>query len=297
MTRLLQTTTTRSASYCSFLLSLLVYVTVGITLTPEQWLSRGDEALAGDQISQAIDFYQRGIQGLQEEEEEGEESSLLSVISLHTNLGTALSTIGQTADAIESYKTALLRFDKGIDEIVDKSYAAEAKAIAAQTTFFLGMEYQEIDNPRKAADAYAFANTLDPYHWASLANLGAVLYDELKQTDDALVAYNQAIELLTQTEEVPTDAPPEPSFVLSELHYRVGLCLTRDPNRKCARTNQPDQHISCQELATNALSLATEYNPRNELAKHMLATLTADATMTRASNDYVKLLFDDYARS
>jgi predicted TPR repeat methyltransferase len=48
-------------------------------------------------------------------------------------------------------------------------------------------------------------------------------------------------------------------------------------------------------MAANAFSLAMQYDPDNESAKHMLATVTADATMKRASNVYVKSLFDDYA--
>jgi predicted TPR repeat methyltransferase len=49
-------------------------------------------------------------------------------------------------------------------------------------------------------------------------------------------------------------------------------------------------------MATHAFSLAVQYDPENESAKHMLASITADATMTRASNDYVKNLFDEYAQ-
>ncbi|MGK3741742.1 MAG: putative TPR repeat methyltransferase [Bacillariaceae sp.] len=48
-------------------------------------------------------------------------------------------------------------------------------------------------------------------------------------------------------------------------------------------------------MANHAYSLAVQYDSDNESAKHMLATLTADATMKRASNKYVKDLFDYYA--
>jgi len=49
-------------------------------------------------------------------------------------------------------------------------------------------------------------------------------------------------------------------------------------------------------MANNAFAMAIQYDPDNsESAKHMLATHTADATMKRATNKYVKEMFDQYA--
>ena len=49
-------------------------------------------------------------------------------------------------------------------------------------------------------------------------------------------------------------------------------------------------------MANYAFSQAIQYAPdHSEAAKHMLATHTADATMTRATNKYVKEMFDSYA--
>ena len=218
-----------------------------------------------------------------------------SALSLQTNLGTALSSLGLEEEAVESYRSAVLQYTEGIKEIVDDTFKKDATDIAAQASFFLGMAYQDLDQPWKAADAYAYANTLDPYHWASLANLGAVLHDDLRQHGDALLAYNKAFDVLTQTAVEPTDPPAEPRYILSQLQYRIGLAITHDPNRKCAMMDDPTKEVSCNEMAANAFSLAMQYDPSNESAKHMLATVTADATIKRASNVYVKSLFDDYA--
>jgi len=110
-----------------------------------------------------------------------------------------------------------------------------------------------------------------------------------------LAAYNKAFEILTQTEHEPTDPPEQPKIMIAELQYRIGLCIQSDLSRKCALTDDPSTEVPCKELAAHAFALAVKYNPTHELAKHMLATVTADATMKRASNDYVKSLFDDYA--
>ena len=101
--------------------------------------------------------------------------------------------------------------------------------------------------------------------------------------------------MLTEKEN-PTDPPSEPRFILSQLQYRIGLCLNRDKERNCTTTVDPQTPVSCKEMATHAFSLAVQYDSENVAAKHMLATVTADATMKRASNDYVKDLFDNYAQ-
>ena len=266
------------------------------SLSADDWLAQGDEALSRGQFEEAVRFYETAseaydaVEGTKDSKE-----SLLTILSIETNKGTAHSSVGHVDKAVAAYEKALRRFDKDMEKITDDSSRKDAEMIAAQTAFFLGMEYHNSDKPTKAANAYALANNLDPMHWAAVANLGAVLYDVLDKTDEALVAYNQAIDILTQREVEPTDAPAEPAFVLSDLYYRVGLCLSKDPKRKCAMTNDQEKEVSCHELATNSFSKAVELNPDHSLAKHMLATLTADATMTRGSNEYVKKLFDDYA--
>jgi predicted TPR repeat methyltransferase/Tfp pilus assembly protein PilF len=284
---------------CLAFLLLLMITSILVTraamnddgLTTESLLELGDESLSQGDYAGAIEYYEKGVSLVSEDD------SLITAISLRTNLATALSSLGREEAAAESYRSAVLQYTKGIDEIVDKETKKEVTDIAAQASFFLGMVYQDLNQPQKAADAYSFANSLDPFHWASLANLGAVLHDELKQHDDALLAYNKAFEILTQTEVEPTDAPEEPKYILSQLQYRIGLAITHDPNRKCAIMDDPTKEVSCTEMAANAFSLATTYDPSNEAAKHMLATVTADATMKRASNVYVKSLFDDYAHN
>lgn len=273
-----------------FALVLCSVSVLSYELTPEDYLSQGDDALSKGSYKEAIDHYKTGIEILTEDE------SLLTIISLETNLATALSSIGLSGDAIEHYQNAITIYTDDIDDIADKEIAQYAKEITAHSAFFLGMELQDDGQAEKAVEAYGYAVVLDPNHWSALANLGSVLHDNLRNHDDALAAYNKAYEILTREDLTPTDPPTEPRFILSQLQYRIGLCLNHDPNRKCALTDDPNKEVSCKEMATHAFSLAVQYDPENESAKHMLATVTADATMKRASNTYVKSLFDDYAQ-
>lgn len=257
---------------------------------PEDYLTHGDDALSKGSYAEAIQYYHKGIGVLEEDQ------SLLTVLSLKTNLATALSSLGRTSDAIGHYQEAIAIFNEEIEEIADKQVARHAKDIVSQSAFFLGMELQDGDQTEKAVEAYGHAVSLDANHWSALANLGSVLHDKLLNYDEALTAYNKAYEILTGEGSEPTDPPEEPRFILSQLQYRIGLCLSHSMDRKCALTDDPDKEVSCQEMAAHAFSLAVKYDPENESAKHMLATITADATMKRASNAYVKNLFDDYAQ-
>mmetsp|Transcript_14596 Transcript_14596/g.22515 ORF Transcript_14596/g.22515 Transcript_14596/m.22515 type:complete len:498 (+) Transcript_14596:2-1495(+) len=262
--------------------------------SPEQFLEMGDKELASNALEEAVALYQKGLEGLHGDES----SSLVTAISLATNLGTSLSELGKEEESVEAYSQGLRHYQESFENISDLITRKDTTAIAAQASFFLGMVYQDLGLAEKAANSYSYANTLDPMHWSSLANLGALLQDHLKQHDDALLAYNKAYDILVQTSEEPTDAPEQPQYILAELQYRIGnLLMLNAPDRKCALIDSPDQEVSCRELANYAMSLALKYDPNHEAAKHMLATGTADATMTRASNEYVKSLFDDYANN
>lgn len=258
--------------------------------SPASYLASGDDALSTGAYKDAIHFYKSGIDHLTDDE------SVLTKLSLETNLATALSSTGETSEAIDHYKKAVATYSQTIDDIGHKEIAHHAKQIASQSSFFLGMELQDDGQAERAVEAYGYAVVLDPNHWSALANLGSVLHDTLRKHDEALAAYNKAYEILTSENVEPTDPPAEPRFILSQLQYRIGLCLNHDMKRKCALVDEPEKEVSCQEMATHAFSMAVQYDPENELAKHMLATVTADATMKRASNTYVKNLFDDYAQ-
>lgn len=259
------------------------------------FLGLGDEALSIDDYSNAIQYYEKGISHISPGKSKSDEE-LVQKISIYTNYGSALSTVSKIREAIDAYQKAISIHD---DEITNEASSNEdATMIAAQAAFYLGMTYHDEEKLLLAANAYALANTYDPKHWSSMANMGAVLMEMTPpQIDDSLIAYNRAYNILTSTTEEPTDYPPEPRFILSQLQYRIGMTITHDPTRKCYIMGDEDKNEkSCKELAAHAFSLATEYDDKNEHAKHMLATITADATVKRASNEYVTDLFEQYAK-
>jgi tetratricopeptide (TPR) repeat protein len=277
------------------LLGLLVLLTMPVVilsneLSPKDYLERGDDALLHGKYEQAIQFYQTGIESLSNHD------SIVTLLSLETNLATSLSSLDRSNDAVTHYQRAIAAYSKDIYGVIDEDMAQFAKQITSQAAFFLGMELQDGGEAEEAVDSYRYAVALEPNHWSALANLGSVLHDTLRNHGEALSAYNKAYEILTNDQISPIDPPEEPRFILSQLQYRIGLCLNHNPSRRCALTTDPDKEVSCQEMATHAFSLAVQYDPDNDSAIHMLATVTADATMERASNKYVKTLFDEYAQ-
>lgn len=188
------------------------------------FLSLGDSFLASEDIFGAIEHYKRAISLL-----DGSDSPVV-VISLYTNLGTALSSIGKNPEAADSYKAAIMVHS----EATEVSSPAEENEgdivsmrelgdIAAQASFYLGMVLQDMGDFNKAAKAYSYAGILDPYHWASFSNLGALLQDEFRDYSGAIVAYSKAYDILTQLDVEPTDAPFEPRYIVSQLKYRIGM--------------------------------------------------------------------------
>eukprot|EP00816_Leptocylindrus_hargravesii_P006055 CAMPEP_0196815820 /NCGR_PEP_ID=MMETSP1362-20130617/52083_1 /TAXON_ID=163516 /ORGANISM="Leptocylindrus danicus, Strain CCMP1856" /LENGTH=493 /DNA_ID=CAMNT_0042192937 /DNA_START=113 /DNA_END=1591 /DNA_ORIENTATION=+ len=271
--------------------------------TVSDLFEQGNEALGSNEANNlfaAISSYKTALSLLVSQSDDDVNMSkddTEMMLSLYINLGTAYSSVmeaGQEDRAIEAYKEALL---------VHKDYSTNPKNkknkdlddLAAQAAFFLGMIYQDTGEYRFAADAYAMAGTLDEYHWAALGNLGSVLQDHMKNPREAMLAYNKAYQIMTEDYMKATDMPENPAPILSQLQYRIGLAINASPDHKCVLQDDIDTPRDCKELATHAFSLATKYDPQNEPAKHMLASITADATMTRASNTYVTSLFDDYA--
>ena len=263
-------------------------------------VAKGDDALSMGDNAQAISSYQSAIEELQRMKsgDSMKDVPLVTVVSLLTNLATAYSALGQNEPAADFYQKALMAYNDGVKELTDEGSRKEVTSIAVQSAFFLGMVYQDMGQSRDAVDAYRYTTSLDPLNWASFANMGSVYQDYLSVFDRALEAYNEAYALLTASVE-PTDPPDEPQYVLSQLQYRIGLCISADPDRKCAVQNENGDTVpgDCKEFAAHAFSLAVQYDSSNTEAKRMLATITADATMKRADSAHVQTLFDDYAEN
>lgn len=286
----------------------------------DTFLEFGDMSLMNNDASQAVQFYQQGVDIVEQKNKNNYyDYSLAVAISLYTNLGSAYSALENESNRLEkaatSYQNALLLYRQRISYITDSIMIEDSTLIASEASFYLGMAYQDLRQFEFAIAAYQYANELDPYHWKSIANIGSIRHDNQADYSGALDAYNTAYNMLVNKfiAHQITDPPLEPRFLLSQLQYRIGLCwsqLVHDP-MKCKNihndgtiaVNDKDDTtsvvggVNCKEMATHAYAVAVEYNPDNTSAQHMLASITADATIERAANEYVKSLFDEYAHN
>ena len=165
----------------------------------EDYLGLGNAALMEDANARAIDLYEQGIASLALQQLGSKErqdststststssSTLVTRVSLETNLATAYSAIeGMRDSAYEHYEAAIRAYydyksstsetegkrnqGKAETETPDLD---DARSIVSQAAFFYGMELQD-HNARKATEMYGNAVRLDPELWAAWANLGA----------------------------------------------------------------------------------------------------------------------------
>ena len=155
-----------------WVLSAIFFLTFPICVncqhSSDEYLALGNNALSKDANAKAVNLYEKGIAALQDTGE-----SLITIISLETNLATAYSAMGgKDSDAMEHYEKAIKAYHSNHEEIENEKTAEDAKAIVSQTAFFYGMELQET-NAKRAVEMYGYAVKLDPNLWSAWANLGA----------------------------------------------------------------------------------------------------------------------------
>lgn len=333
------------------------------------FLARGDAALRRNDLDASIDHYRRGVDLLPPEwSGEGAEGGAARdgpadassearttaeeaqvIVSLHTNYGTALSyRDGSTEGVLSAYRAACLCYRLWLrrskdEEGAEEEAPKEIRDTAAQSYHFLGMTYHDLapsratDDEREqylqsSARAYATATGLDPAHWSSFANMGAVLGDafgtSLGMYEEGAMAYQKAIDILTGGVSSgdggpalpPTDPPENVRGVVSELHYRIGLCLVptlfsdegtgEHSKKQCtlhvggapAPSSGADDGApasitrSCLELAAYQFGTALQFDPSHEGANAALIYATADADFGMTVDaSKVRKLFDEYA--
>jgi tetratricopeptide (TPR) repeat protein len=182
----------RLGNYCSLFwipLFLAIFQICGCNSqqhSSEDYLVLGNNALSEDANAIAVDLYEKGIDAAHKDTDNTRDmyKSLVTVVSLETNLATAYSAMeGMEQKAMEHYEKAIQAYSEhqtstaAIENDDHDNYnnsvsVDDAMAIVSQTAFFYGMELHEIDAGR-AVEMYGRAVLLDPELWAAWANLGA----------------------------------------------------------------------------------------------------------------------------
>jgi len=284
-------------------------------------------------LEEAIEAYKQGVETLPVEcDKSFDKKQAQIILSLHTQLGQALSYAGDLQSAIDSFRSACICqrewSEGGKNEALNQ--------LASKAYFSLGMAYQE--SASSATDegkqreqlelsvrAYGHATKLDPLYWSSYANLGVILADvgqdgngskvkSLEMYEEGILAYQKAIDILTGADgsnSIPTDPPENVREVVAELQYRIGLCLVpylfspdsddetggEDNERDCTLTVESKPITrSCLELAAYQFNRAAQYDALHVGAQNALVLVTADASFGMSTDvKKVEALFEDYA--
>ncbi|KAK1734779.1 hypothetical protein QTG54_014652 [Skeletonema marinoi] len=301
-----------------------------------KFLVEGNKALQVAEVGkleEAIEAYKQGVETLPAEcDKSFDKKQAQIILSLHTQLGQALSYAGDLQSAIDSFRSACICqrewSEGGKNEALNQ--------LASKAYFSLGMAYQE--SASSATDegkqreqlelsvrAYGHATKLDPLYWSSYANLGVILADVgqdgngnkvkcLEMYEEGILAYQKAIDILTGADgsnSIPTDPPENVREVVAELQYRIGLCLVpylfspdsddetggEDNERDCTLTVESKPITrSCLELAAYQFNRAAQYDALHVGAQNALVLVTADASFGMSTDvKKVEALFEDYA--
>ena len=301
-----------------------------------KFLVEGNKALQVAEVGkleEAIEAYKQGVETLPVEcDKSFDKKQAQIILSLHTQLGQALSYAGDLQSAIDSFRSACICqrewSEGGKNEALNQ--------LASKSYFSLGMAYQE--SASSATDegkqreqlelsvrAYGHATKLDPLYWSSYANLGVILADVgqdgngnkvkcLEMYEEGILAYQKAIDILTGADgsnSIPTDPPENVREVVAELQYRIGLCLVpylfspdsddetggEDNERDCTLTVESKPITrSCLELAAYQFNRAAQYDALHVGAQNALVLVTADASFGMSTDvKKVEALFEDYA--
>eukprot|EP00985_Skeletonema_marinoi_P014848 scaffold7555_cov134-Skeletonema_marinoi.AAC.3 len=153
-----------------------------------KFLVEGNKALQVAEVGkleEAIEAYKQGVETLPAEcDKSFDKKKAQIILSLHTQLGQALSYAGDLQSAIDSFRSACICqrewSEGGKNEALNQ--------LASKAYFSLGMAYQESassathegkqrEQLELSVRAYGHATKLDPLYWSSYANLGVILAD------------------------------------------------------------------------------------------------------------------------
>ena len=152
---------------------------------------------------------------------------------------------------------------------------------------------------QEAEAAYRRAIELNPEHAAAFRELASILQSQ-ERTDEAIQCFQQSAELDALRGEVHCahgDALRSRGLLPDALlAYR--RAILRDPGY-CRAYEHAAHALSCLDRLEEADEMVRTWlklEPENATAKHMLASINPDSSVSRAADDYVEKHFDEFAK-
>ena len=162
----------------------------------------------------------------------------------------------------------------------------------------LGNLLQELRRPEEAEDAYRRVLELEPGNADAHSNLGTAL-KERGLVDEAVDAYRRAVESDSEHSgayfNLGNLLKKEERFEEAASAYRQAVRI--DPGKSDAHRNlcAALRSLGDWERAAEACREWLDREPDNPVARHMMAAFSGEETPTRAADEYVVKVFDDFA--
>ena len=156
-------------------------------LSPEEYLALGEQAILEEDDLVAIELLNRGLEALAE----AEDRSLLTGLTLETNLAEVYASVQDHETSFEHYESAIEAFgtavatgaivlaadeddgDDGGGVGVGGGAVDEATVMASRAMMSYAFELQEFDDDDKTLDLYQKAVATNPGLWLGWAKMGA----------------------------------------------------------------------------------------------------------------------------
>ena len=200
---------------------------------------------------------------------------------VHYNLGHALQRQGQLKAAIDAYEASLV---PGTDN--------------ADTYYNIGHAHHDLGNLEAAESAYRQAIESDPDHYQAWSSLGNILFDQSRMTD-AEKHFRHALEIN------PNSAADY--FNLGRVcevqgKLKDAIAAFRGSLDLYPLSAVTYEHLVALEHKLNGADSTIKifkqwlaFMPGNPVALHLQAALNGDQSLSRASDEYVRTVFDGFA--
>ena len=204
-------------------------------------------------------------------------------VTIYRDLGSSLQELGRHTDAVEAYRRAL---------------AVDGGNAEMQTA--LGNAYQQSGEPGEAAEHYREALEIDPSQVRAINNLGTLAMQEGRK-EEALDCFESALKIddtfVEATFNKASALQDLGNYPLAAKFFHRAIDLRPGLSRAYRYLSEIYRVSGLQNEQSQVLREWLQQEPDSALAKHLLAAAEQSSLPERASDDFVREEFDDFADS
>jgi len=201
----------------------------------------------------------------------------------------AWNNLGGVLLELKKFEESLECYDKACDQSPE----------TADFHYNRGHALHNCEQWQEAESAYRRAIEFNPKHGSAYRELGRIL-QALGQSEEAIESFEKSTEIDSFRSEVHCEhgAALASKGLLPDalLAYRRAIALDPGYCRAYENASQALNSLGKLDEADEMVRTWLKLEPDNATANHMLASISSDANVARASDDYVEKHFDEFAQ-